>query len=99
MWKATIKGLLDHKFRLTSTFIAVLLGVGFVAGTFVLTDTVKHTFDNLFSEVNSGIDVSVRTRSQFDTDSNSSAGGREPLPDTLLATVERVPGVRYAEGG
>ena len=100
MWKTTFKGLLAHKARLVSTFVAVMLGVSFIAGTFVLSDTLKHTFDNLFNEVTAGIDVSVRTKSAFDTGSSSGNDTRrEPLPASLLKTVEDVPGVRFAEGG
>jgi putative ABC transport system permease protein len=41
--KATIKGLLAHKLRLALTALSVVLGVAFVAGTFVLTDTISST--------------------------------------------------------
>ena len=39
MGRVTIKGLLAKKFRLALTSLAVVLGVAFMAGTFVLTDT------------------------------------------------------------
>ena len=45
MWKVTIKGLLAHKLRLVLTALAIVLGVTFIAGTFVLTDTLHNTFD------------------------------------------------------
>ena len=32
MGKATLKGLLAHKFRLAATALAIVLGVSFVAG-------------------------------------------------------------------
>ena len=51
MRRAMIKGLLAHKLRLALTALSVVLGVSFVAGTFVLTDTLGATFDNLFNEV------------------------------------------------
>ena len=63
MRKATLKGLLAHKLRLALTALSVVLGVAFVSGTFVLTDTINHTFDNLFTEVSQGVDVTVRARS------------------------------------
>ena len=49
MRRVMIKGLLAHKLRLALTALSVVLGVGFVAGTFVLTDTLSSTFDNLFA--------------------------------------------------
>ena len=40
-----------HKSRLITTFLAVSLGVAFIGGVLVLTDTVNSTFDDLFSDV------------------------------------------------
>lgn len=97
MTKATLKGLLAHKLRLALTALSVVLGVAFVSGTFVLTDTINHTFDKLFHEVTAGVDVSVRAKSGF-----GSGGGvdvsRDTIPESLLATVRATPGVRVAEG-
>src|SRR4029453_17315360 len=52
---ATLKGLLAHKLRLAATALAIVLGVSFVAGTYVLTDTITASFDNLFKQVTQGI--------------------------------------------
>ncbi len=97
MGKATLKGLMAHKLRLALTALSVVLGVAFVSGTFVLTDTINHTFDNLFKEVSAGVDVSVRARSGF-----GEGGGvdiqRDTIPESLLSMVRAVPGVRVAEG-
>src|SRR5437899_1327230 len=65
MLRATLKGLLGHKLRLIITALAVTLGVAFVSGTFVLTDTINHTFDKLFGEVMAGTDVVVRSKTLF----------------------------------
>ena len=54
MWRVTIKGLLAKKFRLVLTSLAVVLGVAFMAGTFVLTDTLGNVFDELFAEHDAG---------------------------------------------
>ena len=51
MWKVTIKGLLAHKLRLGLTALAIVLGVTFISGTFVLTDTLHNTFTTLFEAV------------------------------------------------
>ena len=42
MWKVAIKGILAHKFRIVLTSIAVVLGVSFMAGTLVLSDTISR---------------------------------------------------------
>ncbi|MGH2704599.1 MAG: ABC transporter permease [Actinomycetota bacterium] len=94
MWKATIKGILGHKVRLLLTAVAVMLGVGFVAGTFVFTDTLNRVFDRLFADAFRGIDVSVRAASSLD----EGFGRRERIPESLLGMLERLPGVREATG-
>ena len=66
MFRTTIKGLSAHKFRLMTTALAVMLGVAFMAGTFVLTDTVTKTFNDLFADVYKGTDTFVRARPAFD---------------------------------
>jgi putative ABC transport system permease protein len=95
MWNATLKGLLAHKLRLAATALAIVLGVSFVAGTYVLTDTISATFDNLFKQVTQGIDVAVRTNATF---SSQGMETREPMPASVLNQVRAVDGVRVAEG-
>ena len=51
MKNVTIKGLLAHKLRLALTSLAIVLGVTFIAGTFVLTDTLHNTFSSLFGNI------------------------------------------------
>jgi hypothetical protein len=60
MWKATIRGLLARRVRLALTAMAVLLGVSFVSATYVLTDTVKRSFDSVFSQTLAGVDLQVQ---------------------------------------
>jgi putative ABC transport system permease protein len=95
MWRVTIKGLLAHKLRLALTALAIVLGVTFIAGTFVLTDTLHNTFDNLFGTIYSKIDFQVRGVAQL-----GSGGGatRNAVPESVLATVRGVPGVQVAAG-
>ena len=95
MLNATLKGLLAHKLRLAATALAIVLGVSFVAGTYVLTDTITATFDNLFKQVTQGIDVAVRTRATF---SSQGFETREPMPASVLDQVKAVDGVSVAEG-
>ena len=60
MWKATVKGILARKVRLALTAVAVLLGVSFVSGIYVLTDTLDESFRGLFRQLGSGVDLVVR---------------------------------------
>jgi putative ABC transport system permease protein len=96
MGKATLKGLLAHKFRLAATALAIVLGVSFVAGTFVLTDTIKASFDDLFKQVTQGVDVAVRSQETFGGFDTGEV--RDPMPAALLDKIKAVDGVRVAEG-
>jgi putative ABC transport system permease protein len=97
MRKVTIKGLLAHKWRLALTSLAIVLGVTFVAGTFVLTDTLHNTVYALIGNAYQKLDFEVRGVAQFPT-SNAPEAVRNPFPETLLSTVRNVPGVQTAEG-
>jgi putative ABC transport system permease protein len=96
MLHTTIKGMLSHKTRSLLTAISIALGVAFLAGTLMLTDSMNRAFDNLFATVNSGTDVVVRAEATTDDEGNES--GRAPLPADLLAEVSEVEGVAVAEG-
>jgi putative ABC transport system permease protein len=93
--KVTIKGLLAHKLRLALTALAIVLGVTFISGTFVLTDTLQNTFTTLFGNIYANIDFQVRGVAQLGTGAGAT---RNELPESLLDTVRRVPGVAAAEG-
>ncbi len=100
MWKATLKGLLAHKLRLGLTALAIVLGVGFVSGTYLLTDTMNRAFDNLFRNVEKGVAVEVSGVPRFKANGpgGEDAGSAERVPNSLIAKIEAVPGVRTAEG-
>jgi putative ABC transport system permease protein len=93
MWKATVKGILARKVRLLLTALAVLLGVSFVSGTYVLTDTLDRSFQGLFDEFGSGIDLVVRHQAPFGGDS-----GRQRFSSDVVDDVSAVDGVSAANG-
>jgi len=95
MWKVTLKGLLAHKLRLALTALAIILGVTFISGSLVLTDTLHNTFTTLVANVYQHIDFEVRGEAVL----NSGGGAvRNPIPESVLSSVRRVPGVAYADG-
>jgi putative ABC transport system permease protein len=100
MWRATIKSLLARKLRLLLTAFAVVLGVGFTAGTLVLTDTALASFDDLFGDVFEGTDVVVQAKAAFTPGPEGGGTGpeRNPIPEDVLDIVRAVPGVRAADG-
>src|SRR3569833_2805912 len=89
MLKTTLAGLRAHLLRLVLTALAITLGVGFVAGTFVLTDTIQTSFDQQFTASADKVSVAVLPKTGADD-----AG----LPAGLLARVRGVPGVQDAQG-
>ena len=96
MRKATIRSLLAHKLRLALTGLAIVLGVGFVAGTLILSDTLNATFDTLFKGIESGVDVRVRAKKSFSEQQNNDE--RQPVPASLLSEVRHIDGVKAAAG-
>jgi putative ABC transport system permease protein len=96
MWKVTVKGLLAHKLRLMLTAVAIVLGVTFISGTFVLTDTLHNTFTTLFGTVYQNVDFQVRGVAQLSTSGGNAT--RNPIPESVLPAVRHVPGVEAAAG-
>jgi putative ABC transport system permease protein len=97
MFTATYRGMLAHKLRLVLTTASIALGVAFLAGTLMLTDTMKLAFDQLFGKVSSGTDAVVRQETAY----SQSAGvgvSRAPIDASVLEQVRDVPGVAAAEG-
>ena len=90
--KQATRNLLASKLRLFLTSLAVVLGVGFVVGAFVLGDTINSAFDGVFETANKGVAVQVRgVKTVSDAD-------RQPVPATLLPTIRAVDGVATAQG-
>jgi putative ABC transport system permease protein len=96
VFKATIASLVARKLRLALTAFSVVIGVAFMTGAFVLSDTMTGTFDSLFQEVNQGKDVVVRPKPAF---GSASEGTGEPIPAATLDAIRQVDGVAAAEGG
>ncbi|MCO5997120.1 ABC transporter permease [Actinoallomurus rhizosphaericola] len=96
MLKVTVRNLVAHKIRLALTAFAVVLGVAFVAGTLVFTDTMGRQFDRLFSRTGKGVAVQVRPKKVVESEEGAAA---PTLPASLVPVVARVPGVARARGG
>ena len=62
MLRASLKSLAGHKLRLALSAVAVVLGIAFVAGSFIFTDTLGRTFDRIFEDTSAEVIVSPRNR-------------------------------------
>lgn len=88
--------MLAHKLRLLLSMVAVVLGVAFVAGSYVFTDTLDKAFTGLTSGAVG--DVVVRPAGGGSGGPFASAGGTATVPDSLVRTLADVPGAARADG-
>ncbi len=96
--KVALKGLAGRKLRAALTAVAIVLGVAMISGTYVLTDTIQAAFGTVFTTVYEHTDAVVLGNSAIGRDNNNPA-----LPpsfsQSLLPTVQKLPGVEEAQGG
>jgi putative ABC transport system permease protein len=98
MLRIGLKGLWAHKRRLAGTFLAVLLGASFLAGTLVLGDTLEANFEGLFADANAGTDVIVRSETVIEASARGPTDRVRGFVDASLADELRsVDGVAAAE--
>lgn len=93
MFRAAWRSLLAHKGRLLLSTIAVAAGIAFLAGTYVFTDTLKKTFEDLFNQVVP--DVVVQPEQEFAADSAISSATLPVEAEDIVASVD---GVQSAQG-
>jgi putative ABC transport system permease protein len=93
--RIALRGILARKLRTVLTGFAVVLGVAFVAGTFVFTDTIDASFKDLFERASKGVDVSIEARQAVEEDFSQAP----TMPSSVLDRVKDLPGVAAAEGG
>jgi putative ABC transport system permease protein len=94
MLKIALKGLWARKLRTVLTGFAVVLGVAFVAGTFVFTDTIDASFKDLFERAQKGTDVTVTAKVAVEED----FAAPPTMPSSALDRVKSVDGVDAAQG-
>ncbi|KUO07807.1 ABC transporter permease [Streptomyces sp. DSM 15324] len=90
-----LTSLTAHGRRFAGTFLAVFLGVAFLAGTLVMGDTLRASFDSMFGSATAGTDAVVRGADALTTPGESQ-GVRRPVDTSLVTALEKVPGVAAA---
>jgi len=98
MIRITLRGLLTRKLRSSLTAIAIVLGVAMVSGTYVLTDTINHSFDSLYQQIYKGTDAYISGRSIV-KDNMSGMNLAPSFPQSLLGNVRSAGDVQSAIGG
>jgi len=92
--RLAVKSLWARKVRAFTTTLAVVIGVAFVAGTYILTDTTFAAFDEIFSDSLKGTNVVITAKDEVEQDT----GEIPAFGAALLPKVQRTPGVRLAAG-
>ncbi|GAA3580454.1 ABC transporter permease [Nonomuraea rosea] len=87
MLRTALAGLRAHRLRLLLTSLAIMLGVGFIAGTFILNDTIQAGFSQRVTADAGKVDVVVLLKEQ-DT----------ALTEQILDRVRALDGVTEAQG-
>ena len=79
--------------RTIAIAVAITASVSFVVGSFVLADSLKAVFDDLFAQLSEDVDLQVRSSTEID----DPGVDREPIPVELADEVAAVPGVAVVE--
>lgn len=93
--RLSLASLRAHRRRFAGTFLAVFLGVAFLAGTLVMGDTLRASFDSMFGSATAGTDAVVRGADAITTPGES-RGTCRAVDASLVTAVEAVPGVAAA---
>ncbi|MFI5676930.1 ABC transporter permease [Streptomyces cellulosae] len=96
MFRTALRNVLAHKARLLMTVLAVMLGVAFVSGTLVFTNTISEAFQKSSAKGFDQVDVAVDAKFQ---ESEGDRLGRVPeLTQALIDESAKVPGAASAVG-
>jgi putative ABC transport system permease protein len=93
MTAVALKGLLGRKLRSILTGLAIVLGVAMISGTYILTDTIRQAFTNVFNVSYRNTDAIISGK-QF----VSNANGTPTVPAWVLGRVGALPDVAAASG-
>ncbi|HEY9377519.1 MAG TPA: FtsX-like permease family protein [Jiangellaceae bacterium] len=96
MLRATLKSLLARKLRLAMSAFAIVLGVAFVTGSYIFTDTIDQTFDEIFAETTA--DIVVRPAQTGAGELEFTGGDARTIQPALLDDVAAVDGVDQVNG-
>ncbi|MFC9239249.1 ABC transporter permease [Streptomyces decoyicus] len=95
MLRTALRNVLAHKARLMMTALAVLLGVAFVAGTLIFSDTVGEAIKKASTKNLKGVAVSVQAVSDDNAPPTGKDGKRSTLlDDKVVDKIRALPGVQ-----
>ena len=98
MFRLSLRNLLVNKLRLLLTLASVTVGVAFVSGTFVLSDTMVKAIDELYTGLTSGTDVVVKDAASM-PGANEGIEGSSDSGCSCRTASTTASGSRWAWGG
>lgn len=100
MFRIALKSLLGHKLRMLLTALSIIIGVSFVAGSYIFTDSISAVFDDIFDDAYAAVDVIVKPKSQeFEGSSGSSSSfTKATVPESIVDRLASIDGVEEAVG-
>ncbi|WPB92751.1 ABC transporter permease [Streptomyces malaysiensis] len=96
MLRTALRNVLAHKARLLMTVLAVMLGVAFVAGTLVFTNTISDAYQKSSQKGYEGVDVAIAPDKKDDDAANP--GDAPRLSQQLLDQAGKAAGAASAYG-
>ncbi|MFJ3840472.1 ABC transporter permease [Streptomyces sp. NPDC090054] len=90
MFRTALRNVLAHKARLLMTVLAVTLGVAFVSGTLIFTDTLSKALSGQSAKSYDGVAVSVTSYGQ----GRNEEGQKEGDPGISRETLDKVKAVK-----
>jgi putative ABC transport system permease protein len=97
MLAVALKGLAGRKLRASLIGLAIVLGVAMISGTYVLTDTINNGFNTIFKTSYKNADAVISGKAAF-SNTNGNGAPNPTFSDSVLAKVQALPGVAFAEG-
>jgi putative ABC transport system permease protein len=94
MWRISLRNLLARKLRLVMSAFAIVLGVAFVAGSFVFTDSLGSAFDGIVK----GTTADVEVTPERVIDVQSVGTDARTLPASLMHRLRALPDAAQVAG-
>ncbi|HZJ07202.1 MAG TPA: FtsX-like permease family protein [Nocardioidaceae bacterium] len=86
MWRVTWRNLVARKLRLALSGFAIVLGVAFVAGSFIFTDAMGSAFDGIIKGSTADVEIAPTGANDFDSSQDS-----RTIPAAVVAELEELP--------
>ncbi len=88
MLKMTWRNLFARKVRLALSAFAIVLGVAFVAGSFIFTDAMGDAFDGIIEGSTSDVEIAYKGAADFDSEQDL-----RTLPREVVDRLDSLPEV------